>query len=279
MSRFQSLERISSWRSIAGALWGNANSPQILGFDDIDFTEIQRLSKQYKEEFGINVTATHFAVRAVAECFKRYPDLNVLRVRGQPMRRKTVDVFVQVAVKSETNIGNADLSGVKIKNADQKTVVEIAQEIRDRANKVRKGKDKDIEATKKMLNTVPGFVLGKLMKIIDFANFDLEMDLSSIGVKADPFGSAMITNCSSFGVHAGFAPLVPLSRTPLIFLIGRTDDKPVVRDGEITIRPICRSTGTFDHRLLDGYQIGVICSDFKVCMEDPSSVEGMLPTT
>jgi pyruvate/2-oxoglutarate dehydrogenase complex dihydrolipoamide acyltransferase (E2) component len=65
-----------------------------------------------------------------------------------------------------------------------------------------------------------------------------------------------------------------MSHTPVIFLIGRTDDKPVVRDGEIVVRPICRSTGTFDHRLLDGYQIGVICAEFKRYMEDPRNIPG-----
>jgi pyruvate/2-oxoglutarate dehydrogenase complex dihydrolipoamide acyltransferase (E2) component len=278
MSRFEPLERISSWRRIAGAMWGEARSPQVLGFDDMDFTEINRLCVALRAETGVNITPTHFAVRATAETLRRHPELNVLMVRGKPMRRKDISVFVQVAVKGEgKNVGNADLSGIKIKDADQKTVVQIAQELAERAGRVRKGEDKDIESTKNLLNTIPGSVLGVLMRVIDTAMFDLEMDLSAIGVKPDPFGSAMITNCANFGVHAGFAPLVPMSRTPFLFLLGRTDDKPVVRDGQIVIRPMCRSTATFDHRLLDGYQIGVICNEFKVCMEDPTTMSGALP--
>jgi pyruvate dehydrogenase E2 component (dihydrolipoamide acetyltransferase) len=257
-------------------MWGEARSPQVLGFDDIDFTEINRLCDQLRAEHGVAITPTHFAVRATAEAFKRYPDLNVLMVRGKPMRRKDVSIFVQVAVTGGS-AGGADLSGIKIKNADQKNVLEIAQELAGRAKRVRKGQDKDIESTKKLFDVIPGFVLGGLMGVMDKLMFDLELDLSGMGVKPDPFGSAMITNCSGFGVHAGFAPLVPMSRTPVIFLIGRTDDKPVVRDGEVVVRPICRSTGTFDHRLLDGYQIGLICDAFKEFMEDPTCMEGALP--
>lgn len=277
MSRFEKLDRISSWRRIAGVMWGEANSPQVLGFDDVEFTAINELIPKIRKETGVNVTPTHFAVKSVGNLFKKYPDLNVLMVRGQPMRRKSIDIFVQVAVKGKGGAGGADLSGIKIKNVDQKSVVDIAKEISDRANKVRTGKDKDIEQTKRLFDSVPGFVLRKLLKVLDGAIFDMEMDLTRFGVKPDPFGSAMVTNCSSFGVHAGFAPLIPAARTPVIFLIGRTDDKPVVRDGEVAIRPICRLTGTFDHRLLDGYQIGLICDEFKKGLEDPWAIEGSVP--
>lgn len=272
-SRFGDLERISSWRRIAGAMWTEANSPQVLGFDDIDFLETNRFCKEMREERGVNVTPTHVAVKAVAQIMADHPDLNVLMVRGKPHRRTTVDIFVQVAITGG-NVGGADLSGIKIKDADKKSIPQIAQELADRAGKVRTGKDKDIESTKRLFDAVPGAVVRRLLKVIDWAIFDAEIDLSGLGVKPDPFGCAMITNCSSFGVHAGFAPLVPMSHTPVIFLIGRTDDKPVVRDGEIVVRPICRSTGTFDHRLLDGYQIGVICAEFKKYMEDPRNIPG-----
>ncbi len=272
MARFKPLEHISSWRRIANFMWRDHTSPQILGFDDVDMTEIERLLPVLREETGQKVTSTHFSVKAMGTVIANNPDLNVLLVRGVPMRRTTVDIFVQVAIKgggAGESAGSADLSGIKIKNVDQKSVVDIARELDERANKVREGQDKDIENTKRLLDSVPKPILGAMMKGMTRAMFDGEMDLGRLGVKFDPFGCAMITNCASFGVHAGFAPLVPMARTPIIFLLGRTDPKPMVVDGEITIRPMCRNCGTFDHRLLDGYQIGLICSEYKVLMEDP----------
>lgn len=269
MGRFKPLEHISSWRRIAGAMWSQHNSPQVLGFDDVEMSEVNRLAPLLREQTGVKVTATHFAVKVMGTVIANNPDLNVLMIRGQPMRRTTVDIFVQVAIKSEGSAGGADLSGIKIKNVDQKSVVDIAREIAERANRVRTGNDKDLESTKRVLDAVPKPMLGSMLTNLSRLTFDAGMDLTGMGVKPDPFGSAMITNCAGFGVHAGFAPLIPISRTPIIFLLGRTDPKPVVRDNEIVIRPVCRHAGTFDHRLLDGYQIGLICSEYKVLMEDP----------
>jgi pyruvate dehydrogenase E2 component (dihydrolipoamide acetyltransferase) len=269
MSRFVPLEHISSWRRLANFMWGEHTSPQVLGFDDVNMTEVQRLAPLLSEASGVKVTATHFAVKTMGTVIDRYPDLNVLMVRGQPMRRKTVDIFVQVAIQS-SGVGGADLSGIKVKDVNKKSVVEIAREISERSTRVRKGQDKNIESTKRLMDAVPRPILGALLKGVNKAMFDAEVDLGRLGVKFDPFGSAMITNCASFGVHAGFAPLIPLARTPLIFLLGRTDPKPVVENGtDVVVRPVCRHAGTFDHRLLDGYQIGLICSEYKKLMEDP----------
>ena len=38
--------------------------------------------------------------------------------------------------------------------------------------------------------------------------------------------------------------------------MGKMEQKPVVRDGEIVIRTMLPLTGTFDHRIVDGMQIG-----------------------
>jgi pyruvate/2-oxoglutarate dehydrogenase complex dihydrolipoamide acyltransferase (E2) component len=274
VARFAELEKVSSWRRIATAMWGESRSPQIMGFDDIDFTNLYEVLAELREESGENVTLTHFAVKCIGTVMAENPELNALVIRGKVRKRTTVDVFVQVAIKGTAGAGGADLSGIKVKDVDKKTIVEIATELQGRALKVRKGKDAEIEKTKRMLDLVPGFVLGRMMRVLDTAMFDLGINTTALGVKPDPFGCAMISNCESFGVQMGFAPLVPMSRTPMVLLLGRTDQKPVVHEGEIKIRPICRSSGTFDHRVLDGYQVGLIGTEFKRYMENPREITG-----
>lgn len=269
MSMFKPVETISSWRRISTAMWDEHNSPQVLGFDDVDMTQFNEVLEELREKSGEKVTVTHAFVKAIAQVYARFPQLNVLVVRGKIVQRKSIDIFVQVSVPKSKGSADADLSGVKIKNVDQKTLVDIARELRERAEKVRKGQDKDIEDSKRLMDALPGPLLKVLMRGLTKVMFDAEIDLTAIGVKPDPFGSAMVTNVGGFGVHAGFAPLVTLARTPAIFLLGRTEDKPVVRDGEIVIRPMMRSCATFDHRLLDGYQIGLLCTMVKDFVENP----------
>ena len=46
-------------------------------------------------------------------------------------------------------------------------------------------------------------------------------------------------------------------------MLGKLEEKPVVRDGEIVIRHILPLTGTFDHRIVDGAQIGKFARGIK----------------
>jgi len=266
MSRFEPLEHTSSWRRISTALWQEHRSPQVLGFDEIDMTTLQARVPELREELGTRVTVTHIVVKAVAAVLAEHPDLNVVLRRGRVQRRKHVDVFVQVAIPA-SRPGEADLSGVPIRDANEKDLSNIASELSGRAQKMRAGQDEDMGQIKELLNVVPGAVLGKLMHAMSSLSFDAGLDLSALGLHPDPFGSAMVTNCAGFGIDVGLAPLTPLSRTPMIFLLGETRNRPVVVDGEVVVRPIMRVGGTFDHRLFDGYQIGLITREIKAILE------------
>ena len=252
-------------------MWDDHTSPAVLGFDDIDMGPMLSVIADLREHTHEHITVTHIVVKAVAEVLGRHPSLNVLLIRGKPMRRETADVFVQVAIP-KSQAGEADLSGIKIAAANTKSVTEIAKELSSRASRVREGGDEDLEQAKRMLNTLPARVVKHAMKWLSDLSFDYGVDVSSLGIKTDPFGSAMVTNVGGFGVYTGFAPLVPFSRTPIVILLGRTEDKPVARDGEVVIRPIMRMAATFDHRLYDGYQIGVLSREIRELLHHPEQL-------
>ena len=52
------------------------------------------------------------------------------------------------------------------------------------------------------------------------------------------------------------AALFPAAKVPAVIVMGKIEEKAVVRDGEIVVRSILPLTGTFDHRIVDGMQIG-----------------------
>ncbi len=43
-----------------------------------------------------------------------------------------------------------------------------------------------------------------------------------------------------------------MTRAPIVLSVGKIEDRPVVRDGEIVIRPLSIVCATFDHRVMDG---------------------------
>ena len=45
--------------------------------------------------------------------------------------------------------------------------------------------------------------------------------------------------------------------------LGKIEEKPVVRQGKVVIRSVLPLTGTFDHRIVDGMQIGKLARSIK----------------
>ena len=50
----------------------------------------------------------------------------------------------------------------------------------------------------------------------------------------------------------------------------KIQDRPVVKDGEITIRPMMYLALTYDHRLVDGREAVQFLDSLKSCLEEPS---------
>ena len=83
----------------------------------------------------------------------------------------------------------------------------------------------------------------------------------------------MVTSVGSLGVSEAFAPLVPITRAPIVVAVGKVEDKPVVRHGEIVVRPICILGVTFDHRIMDGVLAGKLAKFVTNYLRDPEGHE------
>lgn len=55
-----------------------------------------------------------------------------------------------------------------------------------------------------------------------------------------------------YGVHS-FVPIINQPNTAILG-VSTTQEKPVVRNGEIVVRPIMMLTLTADHRVVDGLE-------------------------
>jgi len=113
-----------------------------------------------------------------------------------------------------------------------------------------------------------------LLWLTGLLSYTFNINLRFLGLPRDPFGGAMVTSIGSLGLNEGYPPLVPMSRVPVLVCAGKVEDRPVVRDKEIVIRPICVLTATFDHRVMDGFLAGKLARFITEYMEDPEAHEG-----
>lgn len=255
---WESLEKYSSWRKISVGMWAAPNDPTIYGFETVDVSKLTPYLEEVTRVSGVKVTPAAYSVKMVATILDRVPDLNVIMIGKKVRKRKNIDIFCQVSVPNE-KAGQADLSGVKLRNADQMDLVEIAERLSSRAHDVRTGQDEEMEQTKSIVDVVPPWLMGAMLKAVDVLTYNVPIDLDGIGLRSDPFGSAMVTSVGPFDIKQGFAPLVPPSRVPFVALPGVIHKAPIVtEDGEVEARDALTMSCSFDHRCYDGYQIGYI---------------------
>ena len=81
-------------------------------------------------------------------------------------------------------------------------------------------------------------------------------------------GTFTISNLGMFGIEQFVAVLNPPQAA--ILAVGATEEKPVVRDGELEIRPLMSMTITCDHRAIDGADGAEFLRTVKELLEEPA---------
>jgi pyruvate dehydrogenase E2 component (dihydrolipoamide acetyltransferase) len=239
------------WRVTAAAIYTAPSDSRVYGSLDIDVTEAKRFMDN-KRQAGTKITMLHLttAVLARAVAFD-VPELNCFIRRGSIVGRKRLNVMLPVMLDSQSGV-----SSVLVNDAHARPVSELAKDIRELARKSRGGSESMASQNKYVLNKIPWPFRRAVFKFLKWLSVDLGVELPALGLSSDSFGSFIVSDIGSFGLTSGMAALFPAAKIPAVIIMGKMEDKPVVRDGEVVIRTILPLTGTFDHRIVDGVQIG-----------------------
>lgn len=259
---------LSSFRRIAIGTWQTAYDPSVYGSLTLPMDEAMKFLDAYREKTGRRLTLSHMMAKAVAAVLEDLPDANAILRWNRIYLRKTIGVFFQVAMKDQET-GEIDLSGSTIHDANEKTLVEIFDTFKAQVEKVRSGKDKELEGTRQTFKSIPYFLLNLFLNTLGFLAFTLNLDLRKLGMPKDPFGSVMVTNIGSLGLEEAYVPLVPYSRVPLLIAMGEVKEEPIVVDGAVTVGSVMRVFATFDHRILDGSHAAKMVKTLRAWFEDP----------
>lgn len=260
-------ERLTGWRKIANALWDAPGDPQIYGLLELDATPVLELAERSRAQ-GAHVTPTHFVGRAIAHALVAVPDLNVRLVGDRAIPRESVDVFFITAVDR-----GRDLSGVKIVDADRKSVLDVARELRERSTLMKEGRDPDLARAKHTMEILPRPLLRIALRFAAWTAGTHATSIPALGIAASPFGSAMVSSVGSLGLPMGFSPLAWMYCVPLLVCVGEIGDRPVVVSGRVEARPVLPITATIDHRYVDGAHLARALTAFREYLEHPASFE------
>jgi hypothetical protein len=259
--------RLRGWRKIAASTWGEPSDPQIYGDLELDAGPALAFIDHARRS-GVHLTLTHVVGKALAYAFGQHPDLNGRLHRGRFVQRETVDIFFIVSAE-----GGRELTGVKVREVDRLPAAAIAQELAARTERIHTGADAEFGKTKAMLEKLPPWALERMLRLSAWLAIDLDLPLDDLGMPRQAFGSALVSSVGMFGIRHAYAPLSPYYRVPLLVLVGEVAQKPVVRDGEVVIRPMVNLAATIDHRYLDGFHAARLSSAVTTYLADPAAHE------
>ncbi len=256
-------EYMTTRRKLAISSWSSPKEGNIYGKLNVNATKTLEYIEEARAK-GMKVTITHIVGKAMAETLKMAPSLNGRIVRGKFVPHDSIDIAFLISLEE-----GSDLAKAKIFNVDQKSIHQISEELREIAEKLRKGKDKDFEKSKDVLRTMPTGVIRPTLKITGYLANALGWNMKNFGMERFSFGSCIITSLGMFGIDEGYAPPTPFARVPLYVLVGSVRPLPVVIDGELAIQETLTLTATIDHRFIDGHQLSVLSKMMRSIIENP----------
>ncbi len=246
------------WRVTAAAIYTTPTDSRVYGTLDIDVTEALAFLDKKRGE-GSKITMTHLATAVLARAVAfDVPEMNCFIRRGAVVGRRHLDVMVPVSVG-----GDSGVTSTIVRDAHARTVTSIARDIRDKASAVRAGDETRASRNKYLLNRIPWPLRRPVFRLLKWISVDLGLEIRALGLSAHSFGSFVVSDIGSFGLQSGMTALMPAAKVPAVIVLGKIEEKPVVRNGEIVIRSMLPLTGTFDHRIVDGLQIGKLARAIK----------------
>ena len=111
-------------------------APQVTQFEVADITDLEAFRQQQKDGLlkqGMRLTVLSFVVKVVCYALKKYPEFNV-SLQGDRIIRKG---YIHIGIAVDTPSG---LMVPVIRNADQKSIVELARELQDLTTKAKEKK-------------------------------------------------------------------------------------------------------------------------------------------
>jgi len=127
--------------------------------------------------------------------------------------------------------------------------------------------------------TPKGLVVPVLRNVQDMNYADIEKGIAALGDKAKKNqlsvedmdgGTFTISNGGVFGSLFG-TPIINPPQSAILGMHG-TFERPVVRNGQVVIRPMMYIALTYDHRLIDGREAVTFLRTIKAAVEDPRAM-------
>ena len=202
---------------------------------EVDISRLLERKERWKER-GQRIGYVAFLIEAISRVLRDYPEANVSLKGGiRPKLAVFPEITAKFMMNKRVNGEQIVLSGI-ITESDQKQVDEIQGTI----NYFSQNEVEELQELKgvRLLQSLPVW-LGRWMYRLAMGNLSKRNQLQ---------GTFAISSLGQQPVQAFY----PIISNTLCFGMGTAEQRPVVIDGQIAIRPIMKLSLVFDHRAIDG---------------------------
>jgi len=206
-------------------LQSHTEIPPVTQTTRVDVTELMKLRKALLEQGGQKFSVNDLVLAAVAKTLRQHPEMLVSYDGGRIIQRAHVNIGMAVAL-------DAGLIVPVIRDADKKSLGEIAAEARELALKAKENR------------------------------------LTPDEYKGSTFS---VSNLGMFGIES-FTPIINQPDAAILGVCAIADELSMDENGGITKRQAMRLSLTYDHRLVDGAVAARFVADIRDMLQAPVKI-------
>jgi pyruvate/2-oxoglutarate dehydrogenase complex dihydrolipoamide acyltransferase (E2) component len=271
INEYSKITNYTTYRKIALGTWKDAYDPSTYCMFEVDVKEAKQFLIELNKTTAEQVKMGNLLSQALTLAVVVQPEVNSIRRGSGLYRRKSIDAFHQVILlgSGKDKFRAPDLSGVVIRKSSQMGLIEQTRALKKLVTDTRNGVTEAAKAQASLIKKIPNFFMHRFLNLSSFLIYGLNLKLPFLGITEDPFGSFIFSDNSAIRCPNAFMPLVPYSRVGLFMSMGKAFKKPVVENDQIIVGEVLPISITFDHRLVEGFQMAEMYRVILVAMKEP----------
>lgn len=225
----------------------------VVYFDyEIDAENLIKYVEETSERFPCSMM--HVLVGAAARGLHEVPEMNKFVTGHRMYQRKKEEI--SFSMKRRRGDNKSKIAVVKQYIKPEESFEDMCRAIDAKVNVQRSDNKTYADKEYNLFGLFPRPLLRwaylKAFRTVDYFNL-----LPASFIDNDPmYTSIFMANLGSVGMGPGYHHLYEHGTAPLFLMIGKIVEKPVVRDGEIVIRPMLPVRFSYDERIDDGMTAG-----------------------
>ena len=258
------VERVHPYRQMMQYIMPTRNGSVVYFDNYVNAEKLVQYVPQAKARFGADIT--HCLVGAIAVASKHNAAMNQFSMGRRLYQRK--DWHITFSMKRKRMNKKAKLSAVKVKLAQDETFEQLVNRIDGMVNVERSGKKTYHDKEYDLLTALPRSVLRlgvRGIRLLDYYNI-----LPASFIETDPmYCSVFVANLGSLNMGAGFHHLYEWGNCPLFMMVGKIEERPVVKKGKVVPQKTLHVRWSYDERIDDGLTSRFGIEDVQRVLEDP----------